>query len=537
MALRMVGGAKMFGLARPYGWLGLSWRSCRYSTNLVAGSPEVAERSLERPKVVILGQPNVGKSTLFNRLTSRSGRRGSGRKTAITLNTPGGHVTRDVIEGRATLGDLRFRVFDTAGHNDERYWQNLGDTPRLENSIAPIVRETLRRSHVALFLVDGRHGLSEPDLALARWVRRNAAPGMLAEGRVRVVLNKCEGLLSRGGSGDLEAAGEEALSLGFGEGVTVSAETGEGMADLYQALWTAFPSDAREAASEAHGQTIRVAVTGRPNVGKSTLVNSLLGYDRVLTGPKPGLTRDSVEVDLPWGGRDFTVVDTAGRVRGSKLPHYDDSGGAVAGRANEDAERAVHFAHVVVLVVDADQILRSVADHRQSSSYLTHFESTIAASALRHGRPLVVLANKMDLVDSADPEERNRVNRLLAEGLPDYQGVRLVPCSAKTGLGVGFLLPAVAEVYDMWRGRVQTSHLNAWLEDLKRFHHGGGPTSILGSMRYAAQVKTRPPTFCFWTKKRRGKERKGENSVAKFLRHKLQESFGLTGIPIRVMFR
>ena len=120
------------------------------------------------------------------------------------------------------------------------------------------------------------------------------------------------------------------------------------------------------------------------------------------------------------------MVDTAGRVRGSKLPHYDDSGGAVAGRANEDAERAVHFAHVVVLVVDADQILRSVADHRQSSSYLTHFESTIAASALRHGRPLVVLANKMDLVDSADPEERDRVNRLLAEGLPDYQGVRLV---------------------------------------------------------------------------------------------------------------
>ncbi|QDZ19841.1 ribosome-associated GTPase [Chloropicon primus] len=523
-------GSGFAGKKWTVGW----WLAARGRSGGVDHGGEASAAAAEKLRVILLGQPNVGKSTLFNRLTTKSGRKGSGRKTAITMNTPGGHVTRDVIEGKGTLGDLRFHVFDTAGHNDERFWQSLEDTPLLENNLGSIVRDTLRRSHVALFVVDGRHGLSEPDFALARWLRRNASEEMMREGRVRVVLNKCEGLFSRDFLGEIDATNAEACSLGFGEGVSISAETGEGMSDLYHALRISFPASLEAGAAETHGRSIRVAITGRPNVGKSTLMNRILGFDRVLTGPKPGLTRDSVEADCAWEGRQFTVVDTAGRVRSSKFEHYDDLGGQVAGQANEEAERAVHFAHIVVLLVDVSKLL---AGGTALSSYLTHFEATIAANALRHGRPLIVLANKMDLVDGKSPEEREIVNKFLNEGLQNYQGVKCIPVSAKTGLGMGFLFPAVAETYDKWQDRIQTSHLNDWLQDLKHFHHGGGPTSILNSVRYVTQVKARPPTFAFFLSGSKKKKENVPNSVAKFLVGAIQNSFGLEGIPVRVLFR
>lgn len=540
---RLVAGASWLGLVPP----------SRFATDARAESaPEPVVRERQKPRVIVLGRPNVGKSTLFNRLTMRSGRRGSGRKTAITMNTPDGHVTRDVIEGRATLGDLRFRVFDTAGHNDEKFWQNLSDTPLLENSVEGIVRSALRRSDVALFVVDGRYGLSEADLTLAQWLRRSAREDMIRDGRVKVVLNKCEGLFSGGGIGELDAAVAESCSLGFGEGISVSAETGEGMADLYHVLRTAFPAPSEPEAPEGEAGFIRVAITGRPNVGKSTLVNKLLGEQRVLTGPKPGLTRDSVEADFSWGGREFTMVDTAGRVRSRKFARYDDLGGGVAGKASEEAERAVHFAHLVVLVVDIAMVVEnamSSASGRLATSALTHFEATLADKALQHGRPLIVLANKMDLVLRDSTEEREIVNSFLTGSFAKHQGVTCLPVSAKTGLGMGLLLPLLAETHDKWCNRIQTSHLNDWLRDLKHFHSGGGPTSVLASVRYATQVKARPPTFAFFlggSKRRERVSRGGKpkdraarvpNSVAKFLRGAIKSSFGLQGIPVRVHFR
>ena len=228
------------------------------------------------------------------------------------------------------------------------------------------------------------------------------------------------------------------------------------------------------------------------------------------------------------------MVDTAGRVKKGKLALYDDMGGEVAERANKEAEKAVHFSHVVVLLLDVSACLnREEAVHHSSS--LTHFEGTMAEKALNHGRPLIILANKMDLVGKTR-EEKERVNQFLTHAVPNYQGVTCIPISAKTGLGINFLLPAVAEAYDKWCRRIQTSHLNEWLSDLKHFHSGGGPTSVLNRIRYATQVKVRPPTFAFFlsgTKKRNAVP----SSVEKYLANSIQKSFGLQGIPVRIHFR
>ncbi len=483
-------------------------------------------RAKEKPRVIILGQPNVGKSTLFNRLTMNKGGRGKGKR-AITLNTPDGHVTRDVIEGKASLGDLRFKVFDTAGHNDEAFWQNLEDTPLLENNIVDIVRSELRQSHVALFLLDGRVGVSGADEMLADWLRRNCPRDMLGEGRVKVVLNKCDGLLSRNYSGELEATSAEACKLGFGEPISISAESGEGMAELYDVLRTSFPSDL--SATERHERSIRVAITGRPNVGKSTLLNKMVGADRVLTGPKPGLTRDSVEAAFEWDGRSFTLVDTAGRVKQQKQAIYDDMGGEVAGKANEQAEKAVHFAHVVLMVLDVSVALEKDLGH----SSLTHFERTMADHAVKHGRPLIVVANKMDLaLGTSSREKEEKINAFLQNLVPrDFHGAACIPLSAKSGLGLSFLLPAIADTYDRWCQRIQTSHLNQWLEDLTHFTQ----VKLVSQMKFVTQVKARPPTFAFFLS---GKKKKTvPKSVENFLKNEIRKTFyNNLIIPIRIKF-
>ncbi len=221
-------------------------------------------------------------------------------------------------------------------------------------------------------------------------------------------------------------------------------------------------------------------------------------------------------------------------------------GGEVAGMANDEAEKAVHFAHVVVMMLDVSTALGRDVVHNS----LTHFERTMADKALQHGRPLIILANKMDLVGD-DPEERDKVNRFLTHAVPQYDGVSCVPVSAKTGLGMPFVLPAIAEAYDKWCKRIQTSHLNEWLHDLKYFQGGGGPTSVMNKLRYATQVKARPPTFAFFlsggksSRRRRNKKagnRKSPkdmvpNSVEKYLRNEIRSAFGLQGIPVRVMFK
>ncbi len=442
--------------------------------------------------VAIVGRPNVGKSTLFNRLV--------GRRVALVDDTPG--VTRDRRSGQARLGDLEFTVIDTAGLEDSAP-ESLAGRMRAQTETA------VADADAVFFLVDARAGLTPTDRAFASLVRKSAKPTI-------VVANKSEG---RAG----EAGALEAYALGLGDPVAISAEHGEGLGDLYEALRTALPEEtgdsseetAEEGVAEAapEDRPIRVAVVGRPNVGKSTLVNRLLGEERLLTGPEAGITRDAIAVDLVWNGRKFRVHDTAGMRRRARIEEKLEK------LSVADALEAVRFAEVVVLLMDVERPFEEQ-------------DLRIADLVEREGRALVIGMNKWDLKEG-EPGAAAKLRGEADHWLPQLKGVPIVAVSGLTGSGLDRLMQAVIDSHAVWNRRVATNPLNRWLDEAIAAHP---PPAVSGrrlKLNYITQPKSRPPSFVlFCTRADAIPE-----AYRRYLVNGLREAFALPGTPIRLTFR
>ncbi len=438
--------------------------------------------------VAIVGRPNVGKSTLFNRLV--------GRRVALVDDEPG--VTRDRREGEATLGDLAFKVIDTAGLEDAQRESLSG---RMQTQTATAIAQ----ADAVLFLVDARAGATGTDRAFANLVRKSGKPAVL-------VANKSEG---RAGA----AGAIEAYALGLGEPIAISAEHGEGLADLYDALRVALPEatslreDEPRPSGDAEQQPIRIAVVGRPNTGKSTLINRLIGEDRLLTGPEAGITRDAIAVDLTWRNRSLRLYDTAGLRRRSRIEEKLEK------LSVADALNAIRFAEVVVVLIDA----------------LTPFEEQdirIADLVEREGRAIVIAVNKWDLIEAeagALSRLRDEVDRLL----PQIKGVQTVVLSAKGGQGVDRLMEAVMKAHAVWNRRVPTAALNRFLAAATA---ANPPPNVSGRrlrLDYITQPKPRPPTFVLFTSRPNALP----ETYRRYLVNSLREKFALPGTPVRLTLR
>ena len=431
--------------------------------------------------VAIVGRPNVGKSTLFNRLV--------GRRQALVHPTPG--VTRDRREGEAALLGLSFKAIDTAGLDDER-----GDT--LTGRMQAQTGRAIDEADLLLMLVDARAGVTPLDSHFADALRRSAKPVVLAA-------NKCEG--GAGAAGLIEA-----YRLGLGEPVPISAEHGEGLSALFDAIAPhAETPDAED--TQAGEGALNLAIVGRPNVGKSTLVNRLLGEERVLTGPEPGVTRDAVWVEWSWRGREIRLIDTAGLRRRARVSEKLERLTAA------DTENAIRFAHVAVLLIDGVEGLEKN-------------DLTIARQIAEEGRAMVLAVNKWDVVGDRGGrlgEIRDRLER----SLPQIRGIPVRTLSGLTGRGVERLLPTVFEIFEIWNARVDTGPLNRWLAGTVDRH----PPPIVGGrrlrLRYMTQVKTRPPTFALFT----SRPSVMPESYLRYLVNGLRDDLGLSGVPIRIVLR
>ena len=429
-------------------------------------------------KLAIVGRPNVGKSTLFNRL--------AGRKLAIVDDQPG--VTRDRRFGTGRIGDLDLELIDTAGFEDVTD-ESLEARMRIQTERA------LDEADVALFVIDSRDGVVAMDEVFAEILRRRDKPVVLAA-------NKAEG--RAGDQGILEAFG-----LGLGEPVPISAEHGEGMADLYAALIAVAP-DQSEHVEDDGDKAVKIAIVGRPNAGKSTLVNKLIGEDRLLTGPEAGITRDAIPVDWEFDGRPVRLVDTAGLRRKARVQEKLEK------LSTHDSIRAITFAEIVILVMDATHPFE-IQDLQ------------IADLVEREGRGLVFVLAKWDLV--ADPQAR--LAEIIEEAqrqLPQVRGAPIIALSAETGRGLEKLMPAVFKTHNDWSTKVKTRDLNDWLAMATQRHP---PPAVNGRRikpKYMAQTKARPPTFVLFA----SRADEIPESYRRYLINSIRESFDLPGVPIRV---
>ncbi len=449
--------------------------------------------------LAIVGRPNVGKSTLFNRLV--------GKRLALVDDQPG--VTRDLREGEARLGDLRFTVIDTAGLEE-------ATDESLPGRMRRLTERAVDMADACLFLLDARTGVTPSDEVFAEILRRRADHVILGA-------NKAEGRAAEGGL-------LEAYSLGLGEPIALSAEHGEGMAELLSVLAPFVDeADARDDAVEApltnlavneagEGESVplrplQVAIVGRPNAGKSTLVNQILGEERLLTGPEAGITRDAISVKLDWDGRAVRMFDTAGMRKKARVQEKLEK------LSVADGLRAIKFAEVVVVLIDA-----AIPFEQQ--------DLRIADLAEREGRAVVVAVNKWDVVEDRQTRLAD-LKELFERLLPQLRGAPLVTVSAKTGRGIDRLQAAVLKAHDVWNRRVTTAQLNRWLAGMVAAHPPPAPGGRRIKLRYATQVKTRPPGFVVMC----SHPDKVPESYSRYLVNGLREDFDMPGTPIRLTLR
>jgi GTP-binding protein len=432
--------------------------------------------------VAILGRPNVGKSTLFNRLV--------GRKVALVDDQPG--VTRDRREGEAKLGELRFRLFDTAGLDDAK-----GDS--LEARMSAQAETAIDDADVVLFVIDARVGITPTDREFAERVRRRGKPVIL-------VANKAE--TRKQNEGVLEA-----YELGFGEPLPISAEHGEGLDYLYDALLPYTEEDSKRDGEEAGDGPLRLAIIGQPNAGKSTLVNTILGEERMLTGPEAGITRDAISSDFEWKGHQIRLWDTAGIRRKSRVV------GKIEKLAVSDALRAIRFAECVVVMIDA-----SLPIERQ--------DLTLCDLVAQEGRAVVLALSKWDLVEEKQKKLKD-VQSDLEDVLPEIRGVPVVTISAKQERGIDKLLEAVFGAMEKWNSRITTAQLNRWLESAIERNPPPAPSGRRIKIRYATQANARPPTFAVFG----NQLSKMPESYKRYLMNGLRKDFELWGVPIRFSLR
>ncbi|WP_412505577.1 ribosome biogenesis GTPase Der [Roseovarius sp. SYSU LYC5161] len=451
--------------------------------------------------LAIVGRPNVGKSTLFNRLV--------GKRLALVDDQPG--VTRDLREGEARLGDLRFTVIDTAGLED-------ATDDSLEGRMRRLTERAVDMADACLFLIDARTGVTPTDELFADILRKRSA-------RVILGANKAEGSAA-------DAGVYEAYGLGLGEPIRLSAEHGEGLNELYTALMPLADAMAEKAAadlpetdvavSEAADEPapaitpdkpLQVAVVGRPNAGKSTLINRILGEDRLLTGPEAGITRDAISLTLDWDGLPTRIFDTAGMRKKARVQDK------VEKLSVADGLRAVRFAEVVVVLLDA-----GIPFEQQ--------DLRIADLAEREGRAVVVAVNKWD-VEPAKQQKLRDLREAFERLLPQLRGAPLVTVSAKTGRGLDRLRDAVIRAHDVWNRRVPTAQLNRWLGEMVAAHPPPAPGGRRIRLRYMTQAKTRPPGFVVMC----SHPEKLPESYARYLVNGLRDDFDMPGTPIRLTMR
>ncbi len=482
-------------------------------------APRKANCAAMLPQVIIIGRPNVGKSTLFNRLI--------GKKLALVDDQPG--VTRDRRMGDAEIAGLKFTIVDTAGWEDD-------DPETLPGRMRKQTEISLVGADVALFVIDARAGVTTLDEEIALWLRGQKVP-------VVMVCNKAEGKSAEPGI-------YESYALGFGDPVPVSAEHGEGIADLFGALWPligesearieaenaeaeaarklarAAARDAAEAAGEDYFEEdeelsgpLKLAIVGRPNAGKSTLINRLLGEDRLLTGPEAGITRDSIAVDWQWvdpktgATRDIRLIDTAGMRKRARVTEKLEK------LAVQDAKQAIDFAEVVVLLLDATQGLE-------------HQDLKIASQVLEEGRALIIAINKWDIAADASGLF-NGVRHALDEGLAQVKGVPLFAVSARTGKGLDTMLQSAFEIRTAWSKRVPTSALNRWFDDALEANPPPAPGGKRIKLRYITQAGTRPPRFVVFG----NRLEMLPTSYERYLINGIRRELGFDAVPIRVTLK
>ncbi len=445
--------------------------------------------------VAIVGRPNVGKSTLFNRL--------AGKRLAIVDDQPG--VTRDRREGEGRIADLKFNLFDTAGLEE-------ADEEALETRMKQQTERAVREADVVLFVVDGRSGLTPMDRHFASWLRKLSA-------NIILVVNKAESSAATAGIAD-------AWQLGLGQPIPMSAEHGIGIDDLYEALLphrdavvetearaSGLVLDDSEIDPEEETGPLRLAIVGRPNVGKSTLVNALLGEERMLTGPEAGVTRDAIASEWTWQGRELRLVDTAGLRRKARVVDRVES------MSVESSFRAIRLAQVVLLVLDATQMMEKQ-------------DLTIARHVIDEGRALIVVVNKWDAVEDRSAAMRQLTDRLQTS-LPQVRGVPIVTLSALTGRGLKDLPQAIFDIYDIWDARVSTGQLNRWLDAMLEGHPPPLAAGRAVKIKYVTQAKSRPPTFILFI----NRPEDLPESYLRYLANGLRDRFGLDGVPLRLLMR
>jgi GTPase len=440
-----------------------------------------------KPQVIIIGRPNVGKSTLFNRLV--------GKKLALVDDRPG--VTRDRREGEASLLGLDFRVIDTAGYEDE-------DPETLPGRMRAQTVAAVRDADAALFLIDARAGVTPLDEEIGRWLRSETTPIILAA-------NKAEGRAGEGGI-------MEAYALGFGEPIAMSAEHGEGVVDLFEHIRPYVEREEAEEEEEAGDGPLKLAIVGRPNAGKSTLINRILDQERLITGPEAGITRDSIAIDWEWQAPDgqrrpVRLIDTAGMRKKAKVEDKLEK------LSVADARRAVDFAEVVVLLLDGTRGLEAQ-------------DLRIADNVLQEGRALIVAISKWDVAENASALF-NGIKGALEEGLSQARGVPLLTVSGRTGKGIDALLAAAFEVREIWSKRVPTGQLNRWFEGAVETNPPPAPGGKRIKLRYITQVNTRPPSFVLFGTR----TDQLPDSYLRYLVNGIRKELGFGAVPVRLSVR